>query len=221
MSTDPAPAPALPRRPRSPDGLFIVGLVGRAGSGKSTVSSALVADGARVIEADRVGHQVTDTDPEVREALIAEYGPGVYRADGTLDRRQVAARVFTDPAARARLDRLTHPRLVARIGHALESLRQQGFRGIVVLDAALMLEWGLERWCDVVLAVTAPESDQLARLHASRGWSEEEARARLAVQRTHEEFAAAADARLENRGTREDLARAARDTLDRLRGVAA
>lgn len=218
MSTDPAP-PARPRRARPDDGLFIVGLVGRAGSGKSTVSSALAEDGARIIEADRVGHEVTDTDPEVRAALVAEYGPGVYRADGTLDRRQVAARVFADPAARSRLDRLTHPRLVSRIAEMLAALRQEGFRGVVVIDAALMLEWGLERWCDAVLAVTAPESDQLLRLRAARGWSEDEARARLAVQRSNQGFAAAADARLENRGTREELVDAARATLARLRGA--
>ena len=216
MSTEPG-APARSRRAPVDDGLFIVGLVGRAGSGKSTVSSALAADGARVIEADRVGHQVTDTDPEVREALVAEYGPGVYRADGTLDRRQVAARVFRDPAARARLDRLTHPRLVARIAGMLEALRSEGFRGVVVLDAALMLEWGLERWCDAVLAVTAAEADQLARLCASRGWSPDEARSRLAAQRTNAEYAAAADVTLENRGTRDDLVRAAREAVGRLR----
>ncbi len=194
----------------STDGSLVVGLVGRAGSGKSTVARALAEAGAVVIEADAIGHEVTDTDPEVRAALVAEYGTGVYRPDGTLDRSRVAARVFTDPEARARLDRLVHPRIVEGIRARLEALRGHGFRGVVVVDAALMLDWGFDRECDLVLAVVAPEPDQVARLMRQRGWSEEEARRRLGVQRTNEQFRAAADEVLENHGSREELERAAR-----------
>lgn len=208
-----------PRRPPAGDGRFVLGLIGRAGSGKSTVADALAAEGARVIAADRIGHEVTDQDAQVREALIAEYGPGVYRADGTLDRRQVAARVFADAAARARLDRLTHPRIVRRIESALEALRREGFRGVVVVDAALMLDWGLERWCDAVIAVTATDFERVRRLTASRGWSESEVRARLAAQRLDAEYAKAADAVLVNSGTPKELARAARQAVSGLRAA--
>ena len=206
-----------PRRPPSNDGLFIVGLVGQAGSGKTTVARALAEGGAVVIEADRLGHEVTDRDPEVRRALEAEYGPDVYRGDGTLDRRRVAARVFSDPAARGRLDRLVHPRIIAMVARRLDALRAEGHRGVVVLDAALMLDWGIERGCDAVVAVVAPEADQLARLAASRGWSETESRARLAAQKSPAAFAAAADVTLENRGAIEDLESAARAAVERLR----
>jgi dephospho-CoA kinase len=204
------------RRAPAGDGLLIVGLVGRAGSGKSSVAAALRADGAVAIEADRLGHAVTDGDPAVRAALRAEYGDDVYRADGTLDRARVAARVFADPAARARLDALVHPRIVARIRAELDRLRGTGHRGAVVIDAALMLEWGLERECDAVLAVVAPEAEQVARLARARGWSEAEARARLAAQRTNEAFAAAADETIDNRGTRDELVRAARAAMERI-----
>ena len=206
-----------PRRPKAGDGLFILGLIGRAGSGKTTVARSLERDGARVIEADRVGHEVADGDPAVREVLIAEYGPAVYREDGTLDRARVAARVFHDAEARARLDRLTHPRIVARIREQIDRWRHEGFRGVVVVDAALMLRWSLERECDAVMAVVAREADQLAWLGRSRGWSEAEARARLAVQDSNEELSAHADVTLENHGTAEALAGEARDALRRLR----
>jgi dephospho-CoA kinase len=210
MSTD------RPRRAPSRDGLFIIGLVGRAGSGKSSVAAALAAGGATVIEADAIGHAVTDGDPAVRAALVAEYGAGVYGADGTLDRRAVAAKVFADRAARARLDALVHPRILARLRHALDELRAARWSGTVVVDAALMLEWGFERECDAVLAVRAPEADQLARLTRARGWTADEARSRLAAQRTDPAFADAADTVIDNRGTPEDLAREARAALARL-----
>lgn len=218
MSTDERrDGPPRPRRPRADDGLFVVGLVGRAGSGKGAVAEVWSADGALVIEADRVGHEVTDGDPGVRAALTAEYGAGVYDADGRLDRGRVAARVFADPAARARLDRLVHPALVAGLRRRLEVLRARGWRGVAVLDAALLLEWGMERECDAVVAVTAPETEQVRRLMRSRNWSADEARRRLAVQRTNDDFAAAADAVLENAGSLEELAREARAALAALR----
>src|SRR5262245_9719702 len=119
------------RRAHAGDGLFIIGLVGRAGSGKSTVSRAIAAEGGAVIDADQIGHEVTDQDPDVRRALAAEYGADVYLPDGTLDRRQVAAKVFTDPQARARLDALVHPRILERAWEALNQLRLSGHRGVV------------------------------------------------------------------------------------------
>ncbi len=205
------------RRAPAGDGLFIVGVVGRAGSGKSAVAGALAADGATVIEADLVGHEVTDQDPEVRSALAGEYGDDVYGPDGRLDRGRVAARVFRDPAARARLDRLVHPRLVARLEDRLKGLRERGVHGVVVLDAALLLEWGLERACDAVIAVTAPHAEQVRRLVRSRGWTEAEARSRLLAQRTDETFGAAADVTLDNSGSIEELARSARAAVAALR----
>ena len=74
-----------PRRAAAADGLLVLGLVGRAGSGKSSVARALAARGGVVLDADRIGHEVTDADPEVRAALLAEYGPAVYLEDGALN----------------------------------------------------------------------------------------------------------------------------------------
>lgn len=211
MSTDGTPAPggARPRRERGDDPLWIVGLVGRAGSGKSTVASAFRERGFPVLDADRIGHEVTDGDPAVRAALIAEYGPAIYRADGALDRPRVAAKVFTDPAARARLDGLVHPRILAILRERIGSLREGGRRGPVIVDAALLLQWGFERECDLVIAVEAPEATLLTRLAKSRGWSAEAARARLAVQPAPAVLAAAADVVLVNDGTEQALVDAA------------
>lgn len=209
------------RRPPSADGLFLLGLVGRAGSGKTTVARALEADGARVLEADRIGHEVTDRDPEVRAALAAEYGADVYLADGRLDRGRVGERVFADPEARRRLDRLVHPRIGSILRERIDALRTSGFRGLVVIDAALLFDWGFERECDAVLAVTASAEEQVTRMRAARGWSEEEARARLAAQRPNEQFESAADVTIENHGTREALERRAREAVNRMRATRA
>ncbi len=203
------------RRRRGDDALWIVGLVGRAGSGKSTVARAFAERGFPVLDADRAGHEATERDPEVRRGLLADYGPGVYREDGTLDRALVAERVFRDPAARARLNALVHPRIVARLREELDALRARGHRGVVIVDAALLLDWGFERECDLIVAVIAPEAERVRRLAASRGWSEAEARRRLAAQAPDAELAAAADLVLDNSGSEAALVEAA------LAGIAA
>lgn len=179
----------------------MLGLVGPAGAGKSTVARALAAAGAKVVDADRIGHDVTNSDPQVRAALIAEYGEGVYRADGTLDRAQVAARVFRDPAALARLNQLVHPRILERLRAAIAAAEAERMTGALVFDAALLLDWGFERECDAVLAVLAPRERQLERLAVSRGWTPEEAARRLAAARTDESFAGLADHVLMNDGS--------------------
>lgn len=207
---------AKPRRAPAGDGLWILGVVGQAGSGKTTVARALERDGATVIDADALGHAVTDDDPEVRAALIAEYGAEVYGPQG-LDRARVAARVFRDPEARARLNRLVHPCIVRRIHERVDALRREGRHGIVVIDAALLLDFGLEREVDAVLAVTAPRAAQLERLERQRGWSRDEAERRLAAQRAAESLAEAADAVLDNRGDPAALEQAAREAVHRLR----
>jgi len=204
------------RRPPSDDGLLIVGLVGRAGSGKSTVARALAARGACVLDADAIGHDVTDHDPAVRRALLDEYGPAVYLEDGSLNRRLVAAKVFADPAARARLNALVHPPILARLRARIAALQAEGFRGTVVVDAALMLDWAFERECDAVVAVTASEAVQVARLVASRGWTAAEARRRLAAQWSNDRYVEAADASIANDGTEADLVLAVARALERL-----
>ena len=203
------------RRPPAGDGLTIVGLVGQAGSGKSLVARVFERDGARVLDADAIGHQVVDEDATVRQALSAEYGEDIYTVSG-LDRSRVAARVFRDSEARQRLNRLVHPRIVERIYAELAELLAKSYRGVVVVDAALLLDWGFERECDVVIAVTAERGVQLERLLRQRGWSAEEAMRRIAAQRPVTVFAAAADAVIPNNGSQDETEQVARDTLKAL-----
>ena len=215
MSTERAERRRRPiDRKRSP---FIVAVVGPAGSGKSTLARALAGADTRLLDADRFGHEVTDREPAVRAALIADYGADVYRADVALDRARVAARVFADPAALARLNALVHPHILDRLRAGISDAAGAAGVDTVVVDAALLLDWGFERECDAVIAVVAPRELQLERLRTSRGWSEAEARRRLANARSNEQFAALADEVVVNDGDEDAAVRAMRAAVARLR----
>jgi len=214
-----ASVPDLSRRREGGPGPLVLGLVGPAGSGKSTVARALAAAGARVLDADRIGHEVTDGDADVRHALVAEYGADVYGPDGRLDRARVAAKVFRDPAALARLNALVQPRILARLRAGIADAVRTGFAGAVVVDAALLLDWGFEKECDAVIAVVAPQELQVARLRAARGWSVSEAARRLANARTNEAFERLADATIVNDGTEAEAQASARAVLEKWMNV--
>jgi dephospho-CoA kinase len=148
----------------------VVGILGAIGSGKSTVSRLLRDLGASVIDADHMAHQVLD-EPEVIDAIRAAFGGDVLDAHGHVERRKLAARVFTtdDPAALERLNAIVHPRVRQRIESELARARRDG-TSVVVLDVPLLLESGLAGLCDRLLFVQAPQAARMRRL-AERGWS--------------------------------------------------
>lgn len=164
--------------------MLVVGIVGGIASGKSLVSSAFAQLGAEVIDADRLGHEVLG-EAEVIEAAVQRWGEQVRNADGTLDRRAIASKVFGDTpeAARERafLEELTHPRITARMRDRISRLATLGDTDVVVIDAALLLEAGWHECCDHIVFVDVPREERLRRAR-ERGWSEAEFTAREQAQ---------------------------------------
>jgi dephospho-CoA kinase len=209
-STSPYTAPEGPRRRRqiAADGVWVIGVTGGASSGKSTLVSIFKQSGARVASADRIGHQVLD-DPEVRERLVEIFGPGVLDGGGAVDRRSLGRLVFSDSGSLARLNDVSHPRLLRRLREEVAAPAADGFRGLVVLEAALLVEWDLGEWCDRVIAVTAPREQRLERVMSQHALSPEEAADRLNRQLSDEVRVRYADHALTNEGSlREFMTRA-------------
>jgi dephospho-CoA kinase len=179
-----------------------IGLTGGIGSGKSTVSALLSQHGAVVVDADRIAREVLEPGAAGLAAVVDEFGNGVLSADGSLDRPALAAVVFADPAARARLDAIVHPLVRARAAE-LAAVAPEG--SVVVHDVPLLVETGQAGSYDLVLVVEAEFGTRIERL-VRRGMSEEDARARIAAQATDEQRRAVADVVLDNSGTPEELA---------------
>jgi dephospho-CoA kinase len=156
--------------------MILIGIAGGIASGKSLVSEELRSLGAVVLDADRAGHEVL-REPEVKQAIRGRWGDGVFGADGEIDRRKVAEIVFAPPPKGpkelAYLEQLTHPRIRELHDARLAQLSRDAAAKVVVLDAPLLFEVGLDESCDEVVFVDAPRELRLARAR-DRGWSEED-----------------------------------------------
>ncbi|MDT0276955.1 dephospho-CoA kinase [Blastococcus goldschmidtiae] len=179
-----------------------IGLTGGIGSGKSTVAGLLAERGAVVVDADRIAREVVEPGTPGLAAIVDAFGESVLAADGSLDRPALASVVFTDPAARARLDAIVHPLVRER---SVQLIAAASPDAVLVNDVPLLVETGQAGTYDLVLVVQADLETRLARL-VERGTSREDAHARIAAQATDEERRAAADVVLDNSGTLEQLA---------------
>jgi dephospho-CoA kinase len=178
----------------------LIGLTGGIGTGKSTVAHMLAARGAVLVDADLLAREVVEPGTPALAEIAGEFGPGVLRADGSLDRTTLGAIVFADEGRRLQLNAITHPRVAElmrrRIAEALASPAP-----LVVVDVPLLFEGERGGMFEGVLLVWTPPEVQLARLVARDGWSEDEARRRIAAQMSVDEKRALATWVIDNSGT--------------------
>jgi dephospho-CoA kinase len=178
----------------------VIGLTGPIGAGKSLVAAMLRELGAKVIDAD---------------AIVQSFGTGVLGEDKEIDRKKLASEVFADPKKLARLERIMHPRVIARILEARKMLRDGD---VMVVEAIKLLESDLRNVCDEIWVVLAPRAVLIERLRA-RGMPQAEAEMRLARQSSEEEFRAAADVVILNDGDRDATRARVREAWDLLRST--
>jgi dephospho-CoA kinase len=181
---------------------LLVGLTGGIATGKSTASEMFRRLGCAIIDADVLAREVVEPGQPAHAEIAAEFGRAVLQADGTLDRKRLGAIVFADPARRQRLEAITHPRIRERFARRLQELAEQGFAGIAIFDAAVMIESGNYRNMDRLVVVAADEATQRERLVRRDGIGAEEAARKIASQMPVAEKAKLADHVIDNAGDR-------------------
>lgn len=190
-----------------------VGLTGGIASGKSAVSAVLRELGAVVIDADELAREVVGRGTPGLAAVVEAFGPSVLTADGDLDRPAMGARVFADPEQRRVLEGIVHP-LVRERGAEIEAAAPAG--ALVVHDIPLLAETGQASAFDAVIVVDVPPEVQVDRMVALRGWTREEAEARIAAQASRGERLAVATHVIDNTGTLDDLRQRVAEVVERL-----
>jgi dephospho-CoA kinase len=194
----------------------LVGLTGGIASGKSTFAAALRELGAPVLDADALARQAVRRGTPALEEVVRAFGPEVLGADGELDRPRMAARVFSDPSARARLEAVVHPAVRRAVAAETARLAAAG-QDLAFYDVPLLYETGLDAGLECVVVVYAPPEVQRSRLASRDGIGPEEASARLAAQMPIEEKARRADVLVVNDGDVAALREKARAVLGALR----
>lgn len=182
--------------------MLLVGLTGGIGAGKSSVSSSLARRGAVVVDADAIVRELQSPGTAVFGEMLERFGPGIVAADGSLDRAAVAAVVFSDPEALAALGAIVHPRVHAEIERRIAE--HEGTDDVVVLDVPLLAEAGWPGLHGTIVVDLDPDV-AVERLVAHRGFSEEDARRRIANQMEREHRLAKADVVIDNHGDPEAL----------------
>jgi dephospho-CoA kinase len=191
--------------------MFVIGLTGGIGTGKSEVSRLLDTLGAKVIEADRVGHEAYAPGTPGWREVVEAFGVGVLDVDGRIHRKRLGGIVFGDEQARERLNAIVHPIVRQLLEERIAGLEREGAR-VIVIEVPLLIEaikqqsrW--TRMLDEIWVVTAPVEQVVARVRARSGLDETAIRSRIGSQATERERIEHADAVIDNSGSLEGLKR--------------
>ncbi len=180
----------------------LIGLGGGIGAGKSTVSAALAAHGAVIVDADVIARQVVEPGTPALAALVERFGPTILRSDGSLDRGALAGLAFRDAESLAALNAITHPAIGAEINRQI--MEHVGTERIVVLDAALLFDRSRDGLVGSIVVDVDPEI-AVERLVRFRNFDVDDARRRVAAQMKREDRVALADRVIDNSSTIEEL----------------
>ncbi len=182
--------------------MLIVGLTGGVASGKSVVSQVWKEEGAYLIDADRIARELVQPRTPAWKALVKAFGKEILQEDGSIHRKKLATRVFSNPVERDLLNRILHPRIKREIDRRIKGIGQKGPKAIVVIDAALLVETGYYRDVDKVVVVTSTKKQQIERLRRRDQMDQEMARGIIDSQISGEERIKVADIIIRNEGSR-------------------
>jgi len=178
-----------------------VGLTGNIGSGKSTAVLIFAELGAHVIDADKVAHELLAPGSEIHANVIQAFGEVFLDPDGTINRRRLGEAVFASPEKLRLLNSLIHPQVRTVVLGRIVELEQTVLNGIVIVDAALMVESGFYKLFDKVIVVSCDPALQVARVMSRDGLTAEKAKARIASQMPVAEKLKVAHYTIETSGT--------------------
>jgi dephospho-CoA kinase len=196
-----------------------VGLTGGLACGKSFVGTALAGYGCFLIRADELGHAVLEPGGSAFEPVVREFGRGILDEKGWIDRHRLAARVFEDPQALARLNGLVHPAVFQQEERLLAEFAARQPQGIAVVEAAILIETGHHKSFDRVILVTCTVEQQVARAMHRDGVPEIQVRARLSRQMPLEDKRKYADFVIDTSGAKEETLRQTRAVYEALRRI--
>lgn len=182
----------------------VIGITGGVGAGKSTVVGILQKHyTTEYLHCDAIAHELMERGGSAHEELISLFGEDLVNGDGTLNRSKLYERAFLGDRVEE-LNACVHPKVRIYVEERIASLRMSGFAGLVLIEAALLIEAGYKEICDELWYIHAPVNLRRARLKANRGYSDERVDSIMAEQATEEVFVSASDFVLYNDASEEE-----------------
>lgn len=196
----------------------ILGLTGGIGSGKSTVAKILAELGAKIIDADLLARTAVEAGSPGLAKILDRFGAQLLAEDGELDRKALAAFVFSDTQARDDLNAIVHPEVARLAVEAMQILINESVP-VIIYDVPLLYENGLEKSLPKVIVVHVPPDIQRERIRQRDGFDPAEIEARIAAQDDLDEKARKADYLIDNRGTASETRNQVETLWDTLSGL--
>jgi dephospho-CoA kinase len=177
--------------------LKVLGITGSSGSGKTTVSDILRLKGIDVIDSDKVAKEMTKPNSPYLNNIIADFGKEILLEDGNLNRKKLAQIIYDDKEALKKLNSITFNYVFKEILRRLKNFEEQG-KEIIGIDAPLLFECGLNKYCSIVIAVTANDEQKIEKICERDNISREVAIKRLKIQHPDNYYVERADIEIKN-----------------------
>lgn len=179
---------------------IVIGVTGSLGSGKSAVSEVFAKLGAKVLDADKLAKGIYRRNLKLRKKIMRLFGEDVFFKSGCLNKKALSQKAFANKSSACKLNKIVHPELISII-----RMRIKSYRGLLILDAALLIESGVYRNVDLVILVKCPLRLVLKRVLKNNLLSEEEIQRRINCQLPFKNKERFADFIINNNGSRREL----------------
>jgi dephospho-CoA kinase len=162
--------------------MLLIGVTGGIACGKTEVCRVFQKKGAIILSGDEIGKEVVQKNRKIRKKLVQTFGETILDKNKSLNRRKLGRLAFTSKESKDKLNKIIHPDLLKDLKKRIRSLRAKRCQGLVVVDAALIVEWGLQDGFDHLIFVQSKRGDKIKRLQKHKGYSRKEALDRIKSQ---------------------------------------
>ena len=194
----------------------IIGITGGVATGKSTVVSLLKKDFKYFTSADEIAHRIVKPGKPAYKKIVKTFGKSLLAEDGTLDRKLLAALIFNAPAKRKQLEAITHPEIISTMKKDITAFKRKSC--IVLFEAPLLFEAGMEQMADVIVVVAASKKNQIKRF-VKKGYTGAEAQRRIRAQLPLKNKIKKADIIIYNDGSMKDLKKSVKELIEVIKGM--
>ncbi len=198
--------------------MLLIGITGGIASGKTEVAKVFQKLGAKILSGDEIGKDVVEKNPQLLKKLVKTYGEEILDSRKRLNRKKLGKIAFSSPSLTKKLNSIVHPFLLKDLKEKIKSLKKRGYKKPVVIDAALIVEWGLHRELDYLVFVDCTKQKRIRRLIEQKGYTRKEAEGRIKAQLPESKKRKLSDFIIKNEGSVRELRRRAKALWEKIVG---